>query len=107
MSSFDPRPAPGVVTLDEQRKRRKAGWSAFVPPLIAAVYHVVAFPGWHDYSFIWKLSVVSGAVGLYWLWLSSPRAGSARYEALITKHAVRAVPLALLAGAFVALLLPL
>jgi hypothetical protein len=96
-----PHPAPGSAAHEEAKRRRNAALSAFAVPLILTVGQVLL---WHDWSFLWKLWVVFGGMGLYWLWLSGPRLGSARFEALVIKHAVAAVPLAFLLGVFVVLL---
>lgn len=66
-----------------------------MPPILAVV-QLVEDHGSSDFSYVLRLAVLFAVMGLYWLWLSSPRAGA--YEALITKNAAQAVPLALLVG---------
>lgn len=101
MSSIGPQPSPGAAVQEEQRKRRRAALTLLAGLLLIAAWQVVFL---HDWSYLWKFWLINGGLALYWLWLSSPSFGSAQFEAIVTKHAVTAVPLAFLVGAFLALL---
>jgi hypothetical protein len=104
MSTPEPRPALGVDDPVESRQRRKTGWSLLAVPAIIAVINLDNGGGSYDFAYVLKTTVLFAAMSLYWLWMSSPRAGAARFEALITKNAVQAVPVALAVGALLALL---
>lgn len=73
----------------------------FITSLLVAIIQLVGDHGSYDFSYVLRYAALFAVLGLYWLWLSTPRAGAARYEALITRNAVQAVPLALFVGAFI------
>lgn len=77
----------------------------FAAPLLVAATQLIDGHGSHDFSYVVRFALLFAVMGLYWLWLSTPRAGAARYEALITKNAVQAVPLALIVGVLIGMLL--
>ena len=60
-----------------------------------------------SWAIIWKLWIVYGGVSLYLMWLSTQRFGSSWFEAAVARDAPRAVILAFLLGALIAMVFPL
>ena len=86
----------------EPRQRRAHAVTFLMVPLLVTALQLLF---WRDgsWSYIWKQWVVFGGVALYWLWLSTPRLGSSRFESVVTDDAPRAVLLAFLLGVIFAL----
>jgi hypothetical protein len=92
-----------VGSKTEGGRRRRAALALVSTPLFVTILHL-AFYRDMSWGFEIAMWIVGGSLSLYMLWLSTPRFGSARFEAAATKNAITFIPVAFLAGIFITML---